>query len=820
MATGSINPGVVHHVLPKYFQGYTISVFCHASNQNYALQKLAYDLKPEVIRTEAGTDNTTVADDFKALMLALQTGNLNTQGQFAPLDFAIVAGLHMGPISIPSSFRPTQISGPNDIAGTGTAASPVDAMTVYTDWVNSGLKVLWIQPYNEPTNQYLICGNVDSDLRRPWYCYTTGQDSRTAWGQADDWASVHHRYFYTQVQSTYSSLAASHSGLVKPKVCLGVCSTGQADELTVMRAAITGGMMNIQGYTWPQPDNNINYFETADWHPYTSGDGGTSQQSHLNSLVFNPSTEGNFNTSAIWSATKIRATLDANGGSAKTTGWSEAAYWQNTASPQGGPLAHAIYAVICANNQAAWKLDFITINSLCQDVAGKNFLNGPGGVPDNGTPTSPSTPTGWTPNARYYSWRDLCAPYLNAYKKQLNPTVTGSGSTPATTDNNSVPRIQMSAGLNNAGDKLGILVCNMDLTTAENVVINLGLTAAGPITGKKLTNPQPAQTSIGAPLPSITAFGSGLSSFTVGPNPTSGAPTMGAGEALFLEVPITTTVTSPPTNVTLPTITGTPQVGQTLTADPGSWTNSPSSFSYQWLRSQPASQFGVPTLLATSYGQIVGATSSTYVLQAADIGQTIEVSVVATNGLGSGQALSAATPVVQAGVQKGSSFRDTFSATLANYTITQTGGATIGIANNQLVITLPLTTPSNAFIQTINTFDFTGDLDFIQALDNGGTATNVFCYFQVVSNASNFYEISTYNGVLRAYKFVGGAEFIPASITYDANTMKYWGFRHDAPTNTFFWEYSTDGVSFTSFYSETPALPLSPCRFSIGAGNT
>lgn len=37
-----------------------------------------------------------------------------------------------------------------------------------------------------------------------------------------------------------------------------------------------------------------------------------------------------------------------------------------------------------------------------------------------------------------------------------------------------------------------------------------------------------------------------------------------------------------PINVIIPSISGTPQVGQTLTANPGQWTNNPTSYAYQW----------------------------------------------------------------------------------------------------------------------------------------------------------------------------------------------------------------------------------------------
>ena len=39
-----------------------------------------------------------------------------------------------------------------------------------------------------------------------------------------------------------------------------------------------------------------------------------------------------------------------------------------------------------------------------------------------------------------------------------------------------------------------------------------------------------------------------------------------------------------PGNTTPPTISGTPQAGQTLTADRGQWTGNPTSYSYQWQR--------------------------------------------------------------------------------------------------------------------------------------------------------------------------------------------------------------------------------------------
>jgi hypothetical protein len=90
-------------------------------------------------------------------------------------------------------------------------------------------------------------------------------------------------------------------------------------------------------------------------------------------------------------------------------------------------------------------------------------------------------------------------------------------------------------------------------------------------------------------------------------------------------------------NVSAPTITGTPQQGQTLTASLGSWSGAPSSFSYAWSRCDPTGSACSP---------IAGATSRTYVAAAADAGSTVRVAVTGSNSLGSAQASSPPSGVI------------------------------------------------------------------------------------------------------------------------------------------------------------------------------
>jgi hypothetical protein len=93
-----------------------------------------------------------------------------------------------------------------------------------------------------------------------------------------------------------------------------------------------------------------------------------------------------------------------------------------------------------------------------------------------------------------------------------------------------------------------------------------------------------------------------------------------------------------PTNTVIPVITGTARTGTTLTASNGSWTGSPTSYTYQWKRANT---------VGGSYSDIASAVNSTYVSTDSDIGKYIKVAVSAINSAGTSAAvLSAATSAV------------------------------------------------------------------------------------------------------------------------------------------------------------------------------
>jgi hypothetical protein len=86
-----------------------------------------------------------------------------------------------------------------------------------------------------------------------------------------------------------------------------------------------------------------------------------------------------------------------------------------------------------------------------------------------------------------------------------------------------------------------------------------------------------------------------------------------------------------PANTAAPTITLSSGgiypagINQTLTASTGTWTNNPTSYSYQWY----AKGNGI------GYSAISGATSSSFALSGTYAGATIKVTVTATNARGS-----------------------------------------------------------------------------------------------------------------------------------------------------------------------------------------
>ena len=93
-----------------------------------------------------------------------------------------------------------------------------------------------------------------------------------------------------------------------------------------------------------------------------------------------------------------------------------------------------------------------------------------------------------------------------------------------------------------------------------------------------------------------------------------------------------------PQNTSPPTITGTPMVGEDLTAHTGTWSGNPTRFGFRWFR---CNQTGGGCVQLEANAQV-------YTVKRTDVGDTLRVRVTATNAEGSTSVTSAPTAVITA----------------------------------------------------------------------------------------------------------------------------------------------------------------------------
>jgi hypothetical protein len=131
------------------------------------------------------------------------------------------------------------------------------------------------------------------------------------------------------------------------------------------------------------------------------------------------------------------------------------------------------------------------------------------------------------------------------------------------------------------------------------------------------------------------------------------------------------TVVGGPSSIDAPAVTGPATMGATLNVSTGTWTGSPTSYAYQWVRCDASGANCTP---------ISGAQSTTYVTAIEDAGHRIRVNVTASNAVGSNtrQATSNGAIIGAPGslVAPGVSGPATIGATLSVSTGTWTGSPT------------------------------------------------------------------------------------------------------------------------------------------------
>jgi hypothetical protein len=186
----------------------------------------------------------------------------------------------------------------------------------------------------------------------------------------------------------------------------------------------------------------------------------------------------------------------------------------------------------------------------------------------------------------------------------------------------------------------------------------------------------------------------------------------GASTAGESSTTVSGTPSAAPAASVAPSISGTVSVGSRLTADKGSWTNSPTSYSYRWVRSQTVNG---------TYTAITNATSDSYTIVSGDNSYFIKVAVTATNASGSKTETSSATTQVKVpiSISGGSNISTTAGIAASSSAFTTSGGyGSINLAVSGArpevsisggVVTASSSLPAGSYTETITATDSLGD---------------------------------------------------------------------------------------------------------------
>ena len=260
------------------------------------------------------------------------------------------------------------------------------------------------------------------------------------------------------------------------------------------------------------------------------------------------------------------------------------------------------------------------------------------GTPTVGVPLS-ATPGTWGPSpALSYQWKSSGVAISGATGSTFTPTATQLGH-PLTVTVTGAQSGYITAGTTSPA------TANVGLGTLSTTTPTI---TGSPVVGGTLTavpgkwRPYPVVMSYqwyigGVAFPGATAQTFVIPGSAAGQTITVAATGSETGYgSTTLTSAATTAVTGGALSGPTPTITGNPQVGATLTANPGTWAPAPVTLGYQW---------------AAGGTNITGATSSTLVVPATALGKAITVAVTATkSGFANQTKTSAATIAVIPGV--------------------------------------------------------------------------------------------------------------------------------------------------------------------------
>ena len=146
------------------------------------------------------------------------------------------------------------------------------------------------------------------------------------------------------------------------------------------------------------------------------------------------------------------------------------------------------------------------------------------------------------------------------------------------------------------------------------------------------------------------------------------------------------------------------------------------------------------------------------------------------------------------------------------------GNGTISESASGLLFTNPASYTGYTNIVSNGFYDMTGSSFSVRVVDPG--LQSIFSWeiqlqVQDATNANNLQFLLNKNSLLIQYK-VAGATTNPTFLSYNPALHKYWRIREAGGTT--FWDWSTDGLSWTNIYSHANVIPVTALQAKLTAG--
>jgi hypothetical protein len=569
-ATITLTPGTVDHTLPQYFYGVGQGVYFNTDSSIPAFMDLIKGLQPEIIRYHMNSARAGTVQSPNSNM----NGFLTSAGVMAPLGTKILLQLSGWPTPGGAQSTTSPYSLSNVDSGAYSPASVADwAKEFDRRWPGS---IYAVEDYNEPATQ----GNGN------WYGPNSSTYSSDPTRYAADWATVHNGQYYDAFKSAMSSVdpSAKYYGGVFATTDNSYAANEVARFLDGAGTSGINNMLKMDVFSFHGYQGNVQVAggSVGDW------------QAEINALYYPTYTAQKGGYTA--GAQEFRDLLDQRNGQNIKLAESEFGAFGHDGKLQKGAMMDVGLAISSAKNQAKWNLDQVSFHAANRDQidSSGNTIAGGGGDSIILNPAGTNT---FIQSVRYEALRDMIQPFLHNYKRQLNVNIANASLSPVSGSNNATTSIQVAAGLNANGTKLGVLVQNIDLTNAHTFGLNLnGTLITGAVTGRKL----PVDQGWDTPLPTLSSI------------PT----TIGAGEVYFLEIPIATgSISYPPSG----SITLTHDAGQTVdwaSATPLETKPTGTNITYTYQSSDNGTTWSSPvsditTLTSSRYIQIIATLATT-----------------------------------------------------------------------------------------------------------------------------------------------------------------------------------------------------------------